>query len=97
MFRFSWKWRSYSPIKVTEIRQQVCNCLQRYGELNEHNGWIGNLWLEGWAEAAIIEFHLKNPLEGYRWLTFMMLEPTSWRSARPAGAQAGRTPVEVEH
>ncbi len=26
------------------------------------------------ASEAIIEFHLKNPLEGYRQLTFMMLD-----------------------
>jgi transposase InsO family protein len=30
--------------------------------------------LELWEKEAIIEFHLKNPLEGYRRLTFMMLD-----------------------
>jgi hypothetical protein len=30
--------------------------------------------LEDWEKQAIISFHLKNPLEGYRRLTFMMLD-----------------------
>jgi putative transposase len=56
--------------------------------VNEHNGWVPrDFWLEDWEKQAIIGFHLKNPLEGYRRLTFMMLDadivavsPTSvWR------------------
>ena len=31
-------------------------------------------WLEYWEKKAIIDFHAKNPLEGYRRLTFMMLD-----------------------
>ena len=31
-------------------------------------------WLEDWEKQAIIGFQLKNPLEGYRRLTFMMLD-----------------------
>jgi hypothetical protein len=38
-----------------------------YGCVNEHNGWIPrDFWLELWEKKAIIAFHLKNPLEGYR-------------------------------
>jgi hypothetical protein len=45
----------------------------------------------GWR--AIIGFHLKNPLEGYRRLIFMMLDPdivavsptSVWRVLRQAG------------
>jgi hypothetical protein len=33
-----------------------------------------DFWLEEWEKQAIIGFHLKNPLEGYRRLTFMMLD-----------------------
>jgi putative transposase len=48
---------------------------QRYGCVNEHNGWVPrDFWLEPWEKEAIIGFHLKNPLEGYRRLTFMMLD-----------------------
>jgi hypothetical protein len=48
---------------------------ERYGKVNEHNGWVPrDFWLEQWEKQAIIGFHLKNPLEGYRRLTFMMLD-----------------------
>ena len=48
---------------------------ERYGKVNEHNGWVPrDFWLEDWEKQAIIGFHLKNPLEGYRRLTFMMLD-----------------------
>ena len=62
--------------------------------VNEHNGWVPrDFWLELWEKEAIIEFHLKNPLEGYRRLTFMMLDadvvavsPASvWRVLKQAG------------
>ncbi len=47
----------------------------RYGQANEHNGLIPrDHWLEDWEEKAIIDFHQQNPLEGYRRLTFMMLD-----------------------
>ena len=67
---------------------------ERYGKVNEHNGWVPrDFWLEDWEKQAIIGFHLKNPLEGYRRLTFMMLDadivavsPTSvWRVLGEAG------------
>jgi putative transposase len=67
---------------------------ERYGRINEHNGWVPrDFWLEKWEKQAIIDFHLKNPLEGYRRLTFMMLDadivavsPSSvWRVLGRAG------------
>jgi len=51
------------------------NWRQRYGRVNEHNGWVPrDFWLDPSEKEAIIGFHLKNPLEGYRRLTFMMLD-----------------------
>jgi putative transposase len=48
---------------------------ERYGKVNEHNGWVPrDFWLEEWEKQAIIAFHLQNPLEGYRRLTLMMLD-----------------------
>ena len=48
---------------------------ERNGKVNEHNGWVlRDFWLEDWEKQAIVGFHLKNPLEGYRRLTFMMLD-----------------------
>jgi hypothetical protein len=73
---------------------------ERYGKVNEHNGWVPrDFWLEDWEKQAMIEFHLKNPLEGYRRLTFMMLDadivavsPTSvWRVLGQAGLCLGGT------
>jgi hypothetical protein len=35
---------------------------ERYGCVNEHNGWVPrDFWLELWEKEAIIDFHLKNP------------------------------------
>ncbi len=48
---------------------------ERYGRVKEHNGWVPrDFWLEEWEKQAMVAFHLKNPLEGYRRLTFMMLD-----------------------
>ena len=66
----------------------------RYGKVNEHNGWIPrDWWLTDWEKEAIIRFHHERPLEGYRRLTFMMLDadvvavsPTSvYRVLKEAG------------
>lgn len=51
------------------------NWKERYGKANEHNGLIPrDFWLEDWEKQAIIDFHYEYPLEGYRRLTFMMLD-----------------------
>jgi len=48
---------------------------QRYGQENAHNGKIPrDFWLEAWERQAILDFHEKHPLEGYRRLAFMMLD-----------------------
>jgi hypothetical protein len=48
---------------------------ERYGLVNEHNGWVPrDFWLELCAKEAIIDFYRKNPLDGCRRLTFMMLD-----------------------
>ncbi|MEX2560481.1 MAG: IS3 family transposase [Pirellulales bacterium] len=48
---------------------------QRYGKVNEHNAQIPrDTWLEDWEKQAILEFHDKHPLDGYRQLAFMMLD-----------------------
>jgi hypothetical protein len=49
--------------------------IHRYGLANEHNGKIPrDWWLEDWEKQAILDFHERHPLEGYRRLTFMMLD-----------------------
>ena len=67
---------------------------KRYGKVNEHNGWIPrDFWLEPWEREAIITYFLDHPDEGYRRLTFMMLDEdivaaspaTVWRVLSKAG------------
>jgi putative transposase len=51
------------------------NWKHRYGMANEHNGQIPrDWWIEEWEKKAIIDYHDRHPLEGYRRLTFMMLD-----------------------
>jgi transposase InsO family protein len=47
----------------------------RYGKVNEHNGQVPrDWWLEDWEKRAILDYQQRFPLEGYRRLTFMMLD-----------------------
>jgi transposase InsO family protein len=47
----------------------------RYGKVNAHNGKIPrDCWLEAWEHEAIVAYHAQHPLEGYRRLTYMMLD-----------------------
>ena len=66
----------------------------RYGKANEHNGQIPrDWWIEEWEKKSIVDYHDKNPLEGYRRLTFMMLDDdivavspsTTYRVLKAAG------------
>lgn len=68
--------------------------INRYGKANEHNAPIPrDFWLEEWERQAIIGFYHNNPLEGYRRLTFMMLDQnivavspaSTWRILSKAG------------
>jgi putative transposase len=47
----------------------------RYGKANEHNAWVPrDWWLTDGEKQAIVRFSFEYPLEGYRRLTFMMLD-----------------------
>jgi putative transposase len=81
------RWLKIAPSKFYSWRE-------RYGRVNEHNAWIPrDFWLEPWERQAILDFQAKFPLEGYRRLTFMMLDanvvavsPASvWRVLHAAG------------
>ena len=48
---------------------------KRYGKANEHNALVPrDFWIEEPERKAIVDFFDQNPLEGYRRLTFMMLD-----------------------
>jgi putative transposase len=48
---------------------------QRYGQVNEHHQWVPrDHWLEAWEREAIVAFHAQHPMEGYRRLTYMLMD-----------------------
>ena len=72
---------------------------ERYGKVNEHNGWVPrDFWLEEWEKQAIIGFHLKNPLR----LSAADVHDAGCRhrggesDQRLAGAGASGTVIEVQ-
>jgi len=74
---------------------------QRYGKVNEHNAWIPrDHWLDEAEKQAILDFHGRFPDEGYRRLTFMMIDadvaacsPSSvYRVLKDAGRLDRHTP-----
>ena len=67
---------------------------ERYGKENFHNGKIPrDFWLEDWEKQVIIDYYLDHQTEGYRALTYMMLDEdivavapaTTYRLLRSAG------------
>jgi putative transposase len=48
---------------------------QRYGTANQHNGRVPrDFWLQEWEKQAILDFQQLYPSEGYRRLTYMMMD-----------------------
>lgn len=67
---------------------------ERYGKVREKGRVVPrDHWIEDWERQAIVDFHDRHPLEGYRRLTFMMLDAnvvavspsTTYRVLRAAG------------
>jgi transposase InsO family protein len=79
---FVWRWSEKTEIGagwfigwLDVTASKFYDWRERYGKVNEHNGWVPrDFWLEDWEKQAIVGFHLKNPLEGYRRLTFITLD-----------------------
>jgi len=74
----------------------------RFGKVNEHNVWVPrDHWLTDQEKQNICVFARQQPLEGYRRLTFMMLDadvvacsPASvYRLLKAAGLLAGHSPT----
>ena len=74
---------------------------KRFGQVNEHNAWIPrDHWLTDDEKLSICNFARAHPLEGYRRLTFMMLDadvvacsPASvYRVLKHHGLLAGQAP-----
>jgi len=82
-------------------RSKFYNWRGRYGRANEHNAKVPrDHWLEPGEIKAIVEYARQNPLEGYRRLSFMMLDAgvvavspsTTYRVLKSAGLIAGWNP-----
>ena len=75
-------WSDKTSIKATKMirwikitRSKYYDWLNRYGKVNEHNAWIPrDFWLNDYERQAIINYYHDNPLEGYRRLTYMMMD-----------------------
>ena len=51
---------------------------ERYGLANEHNGQVPrDFWLEEWEKRAILDFHDRHPLDGYRRLCYRIIDEAS--------------------
>lgn len=73
------------------------NWEKRYGRVNIHNSTVPrDFWIQSWEREAILEFHSRYPLEGYRRLAFMMNDAdvvavspsTVYRTLKAAGLMA---------
>jgi len=75
-------WSDKTGIKETKMirwigihRSKYYDWASRYGKVNEHNAWIPrDFWLADWEKQAIIDYYYDHPLEGYRRLTYMMMD-----------------------
>jgi transposase InsO family protein len=75
-------WSDKTGIRATKMigwikisRSKYYDWLNRYGRVNEHNAWIPrDFWLTCHERQAIIDYYHDNPLEGYRRLTYMMMD-----------------------
>ena len=77
----------------------------RFGKVNEHNAWVPrDHWLTDTEKEAIRLFARQHPLDGYRHLTFMMLDAdvvacspaTVYRVLKAAGLLAGHSPTPTK-
>ncbi len=83
-------------------RSKYQDWITRFGQVNEHNAWVPrDHWLTEDEKECIAAFARGHPLEGYRRLTFMMLDadhvacsPASvYRVLKKAGLLAGQAPT----
>jgi transposase InsO family protein len=73
----------------------------RFGKVNEHNAWVPrDHWLTEAEKERICAYARQHPFDGYRRLTFMMLDAdvvacspaSTYRVLKNAGLLAGQTP-----
>ena len=75
-------WSCRTEIKAGKIvnhigitRSKYYDWRRRYGKTNEHNAWIPrDFYLTDWEKRTIIAYYNGHLLEGYRRLTYMMMD-----------------------
>jgi len=86
-------------------RSKYQDWIRRFGKVNEHNAWVPrDHWLTHDEKERIAVFAREHPLEGYRRMTFMMLDanivacsPASvYRVLKAAGLLAGQAPTPTK-
>jgi len=75
-----WSGRASLPVRrlvgwVGIGRNKYYEWGRRYGKANEHNARLPrDFWMEDWEKQAIVSFYHQHPLEGYRRLTYMLID-----------------------
>jgi transposase InsO family protein len=75
-------WSDKTEIKAKQMihwigisRSKFYDWRQRYGRVNEHNRWVPrDFWLTEAEKQSILAYYYDHPLEGYRRLTYMMID-----------------------
>ncbi len=75
-------WADKTEIKATKLvgwigitRSKYYHWQSRYGKVNEHNCMIPrDFWLTETEKQAIIAYYQEHSLEGYRRLTYIMMD-----------------------
>lgn len=79
---FARMWSDKTEITVTRLigwigitQSKFYHWRKRYGKVNEHNSWIPrDWWIEEWEKQAIINFYSEHDKDGYRRITYMMID-----------------------
>jgi transposase InsO family protein len=76
------EWSAKTGVPATRLvdglgvgRGRYYDWRRRYGRVNEHNAWVPrDHWLDDWEREAIIGYYLDHRGDGYRRLTYMMID-----------------------
>ncbi len=72
-------------------RSKYQDWVTRFGKINEHNAWVPrDHWLTEDEIMRICDFARAHHDDGYRRMTFMMLDAEWWHAARPASIASSK-------
>ena len=82
MIEFVEYWHQRTQLSMSQLlkgleldRRKYYKWKERFGIPNQHNAPLPKVhWLEPWEKEAILIYYVEHPLEGYRRLSFMMLD-----------------------